>query len=540
MGLNARSFPFLLAAAALVVAGFVLAPYRAVTFHRSDGETVRLPAPDRLSHLADAWDYLQIGRNVWEGRGYTSLFTYVPFLPESPPMEAAGPDSRPVRIFPAYWRQPVYPLLVAASFAVAGAPEPNAVLVLQALGMLALALGAYVLGRRFLDPPWAAAAAFWTLLSPPVLGIGGPLIATTWFAAWVAWFLAVLFRVRGRWAWFAVGLLLGVGAMLRLETWVLLPGFLVGLWLSARRGRLPALGLAAAGMILVILPWHWNLVALTGSPFYNKNGFLLLCQHTHAFPAWTAYRSLEVNPLTSFAFVTTHFSDVMGKGVINFLHFGKDLLFLPSVFLAPLFWLSVLRPPRDGATRAFLLAAATGTVLLVVLLSPVRHATRYVATVTPALAVGATITLARLPRYRRILAVTATVVGLVSLVGALSARQGGQTAATAARDMDRLLRRPEAAPLAEGAVLAGDAPTVYAWIWQRPAIWAPVAEDMEAVRERMGPVVAIVTCAETRQGVLEPDLAARYAKAGARIWSEGCAHLATWPQPGTATGGGPR
>ena len=249
MGLNARSFPFLLAAAALVVAGFVLAPYRAVTFHRSDGETVRLPAPDRLSHLADAWDYLQIGRNVWEGRGYTSLFTYVPFLPESPPMEAAGPDSRPVRIFPAYWRQPVYPLLVAASFAVAGAPEPNAVLVLQALGMLALALGAYVLGRRFLDPPWAAAAAFWTLLSPPVLGIGGPLIATTWFAAWVAWFLAVLFRVRGRWAWFAVGLLLGVGAMLRLETWVLLPGFLVGLWLSARRGRLPALGLAAAGEV---------------------------------------------------------------------------------------------------------------------------------------------------------------------------------------------------------------------------------------------------------------------------------------------------
>ncbi|MCH7548460.1 MAG: hypothetical protein IH969_02810 [Candidatus Krumholzibacteriota bacterium] len=51
-----------------------------------------------------------------------------------------------------------------------------------------------------------------------------------------------------------------------------------------------------------------------------------------------------------------------------------------------------------------------------------------------------------------------------------------------------------------GAVLLTDAPEIAAWVWRRPSIWSPLPGDVARVREYVGPVLGVFTCAGSNEG----------------------------------------
>ncbi len=518
MGLNPRLHPPLLALAAILVAMALLAPYHTRPFVRADGVTVPLLAPDRLSPHSDVWDYLQLGRRIQQGHGLTSRFTYVPFLPES----VRG--TAPPQAFPLYWRPPGFPVLVAAAFTLAGGPDPEAFLAVQALSVLLLVLAAYLLGRRALTPGWAAMAALWTLCSPVVLGAEAPMVATTFFAAWITLTLAALLAAERPWAQLGAGALLGLAGLLRLETWILAPGLVLAFALARRENRIGGLARVLGAAALVAAVWPIRLHHLTGHPFYNASS--LLYHATAAFPSWTASRTLAVREMEPFGFVLQNFGNVAMKSALDLARFARDLVFLPSLFLMPFWAVGVLRPAKERRGRALVLGAALAGAALLLALAPMEYSRRFLAPAIPVLAVIAAGVMARLPRYRRGSAAAATVIGAATLVVALAGRTADGRTGAAARELDRALARPEASALAQGAVALSDAPTLYAWIWDRPAVGAPVAADLPAVRKLLGDrVEGVFTCGLGGDGFVEEDLLRTYAAAGGVVVGAPCPAL---------------
>jgi hypothetical protein len=475
--------------AGLVVALLVVLPFRSVPFTRLDGVVVKLPAPDRLNHTSDTWDYLQIAREIYRSHRYESLFTYVPFLPDWHP----GLTTWPPEEFPVLWRQPGYPLLIAGAFAVCGRPDPDVLLWLQAAAIVVLPLATYLLGLACLRPGWACCAGFWALLAPLAVSPASPFVATTWFAGIVALLAAALVRSTRIGVVAVAGVLLGIAVAFRFETWMLLPGLLLMFWLGGymRRGVATIVLLAIA--IAVVIPWYRLRAQCAGETFTLSS---LLYHDTHAFPGWTSSRTLAVRDLTPLGFLRAHPGDVLAKTGFNLLRYGRDLALAPSPFLAPLVWIAMLRRPGTARPRALLLGTALATLGLVLALAPLEYSPRFLGPLVPLFAVSASWAMSRLPRYRRGLAVTATAIGLVVTIVALSDRTHQGTARVAAEDLNRLMTQPEAQEVrGGGGLLLCDAPTLYAWIWEGLAVWTPLPDDIPKVlRELNAPrILALFT-----------------------------------------------
>ena len=83
---------------------------------------------------------------------------------------------------------------------------------------------------------------------------------------------------------------------------------------------------------------------------------------------------------------------------------------------------------------------------------------------------------------------------------------------------------------AEASVVLTDAPTLYAWIWNRPAVWAPRPEDLPQVRALLPGSIALLTCAAGRGDTLERDLAEAYAAQGGTRAGSGCPSGVVWEE----------
>jgi len=463
---------------------------------------VKLPAPDRLDHTSDTWDYLQIARELYVSHRFESLFTYVPFLPD---WEGDGG-------FPVLWRQPGFPWLIAGAFAIRGRADPDMLLWIQGAAVLLLPLATYVLARRFLTPGWAFVAGCWALLSPVALAPKSPLVATTWFAVIIA-FLAALLVSSNRW-WLALlsGTVLALAVLFRFETWMLLPGLLLMSWLAAPSGRTQRtlLFLSTAGILLV--PWFSLRTQCAGEGFTLTS---LLYHDTHAFPGWTSSRTLSVRDITPLQFVAQHFGDVAQKTVVDVLRYGRDLTLFPSPFLAPFVWLAVLRPPVEQRSRALVLGTILAAITLVLLLSPLEYSSRFLAVFAPLFTVVAVISISRFVRYRREIVIGASLVGMLLLGSSLLGRTTNGTSRIAAEDMNRLIAGINSPPsLGSGfpGIVLSDAPTIYAWIWEGQAVWAPLPEDLPRVLKLLDEfgTTAVFTRAAGRGDGITPDTIEKY------------------------------
>jgi len=174
---------------------------------------------------------------------------------------------------------------------------------------------------------------------------------------------------------------------------------------------------------------------------------------------------------------------------------------------------------------------------MVLALAPLEYSPRFIAVLMPFLAVTATLGMQRFVRHRRILFVGASVVGLLVMGGALLRRPADGTARLAAEDLNDVLKAP-----AESVRRAGwpaipwiafcDAPTIYAWIWNSPAVWTPLPEDVPKLRCLLGPdTVAIFTRAGGHGDGLAPDTIDKYFQAGLEADRVEPPLLMGWPPP---------
>jgi hypothetical protein len=534
-----RLYPLGLALAGAVVALELLLPYKAVPFDRGDGTTVLVPNLSRLSHTADTWDYLQEGRALYRGEGFSSLFTYVPHLGSHADLHPEGLRVEPGPLdpdcFPVLWRQPLFPFMIAGAFALAGSPHPDAVLWLLAAGVVLIPLATYFLGRRLLSPGWAALAGLWALLSPLLLAVPSPMAATTWFAAFFAVVVGVLLRVRRARGWIFLGLLIGIAELFRMDTWILLPGLLVMFLLSRDApGRIRATVMLLLVFAAVCLPWFILQDDLAGDGFRNTTS--LIYHNTQTFPGWTSSRTLAVQDLSAWEFIRDHPREVLAKSVRNLLRYGRDFAILPSPLLAPLLWFAVLRKGTNARSRAFLTGGVVAAATALVVLSPMEYSARFLAPLAPLMTVGAALGLAALPRFRGLLAGAATVVGLVMVTVSLAGRPTDGSSRVAAEDLRSLMATAPDLRSPQGPAdpwIFSDAPTVLAWIWEPcGVVWMPVASDVPGLCEwSPGSVAAFTRAGGTTGDGLESDLVERYLAHGGVASAPAKPLVVTWPEP---------
>lgn len=204
---------------------------------------------------------------------------------------------------PTSLRPPLYPVLVATVYSVAGVGNLAAVRLLQTvLGLITTAL-VYSLARSVASPKAAAAAAAMFCFYPSFLGYGNLLLTEVLFTLLLtATCVAAVRALQGGsagWA-LAAGLALGLAALTRSVVW-LAPPFLAGyllLTLRAGWGRgLVSAAALVAGFTAVVAPWalrntrlHQTFIAI--DTMGGRNLLMGNYRHTPFFRSWDAI-SLE-------------------------------------------------------------------------------------------------------------------------------------------------------------------------------------------------------------------------------------------------------
>jgi len=157
-------------------------------------------------------------------------------------------------------RTPVYPLILAACFAVFG-KSFLVVRILQALvGALTCIVVYGVAGKIFKDPKVPPIAAAATAVYPFFVFFTGLLLTETLFIAALLGIVYLLLCLRDRHSWMligAVGLLLGLTVLLRPSLLLFIP-FVIPFWLAVNKDKVRAfaaiLGVCACAL-LALAPW---------------------------------------------------------------------------------------------------------------------------------------------------------------------------------------------------------------------------------------------------------------------------------------------
>jgi hypothetical protein len=442
----------------LLVAFVVLRPLRAVSVNGD--ASARVYDPAHVGETSDAWDYLQQARQIYRGDGFTSLFTYVPYLPSSRAhVEHTG-------TFPQLWRQPGYPLLLAGSFALAGAPEPNAVLAAHAFAIVLLPVVTFAFARKFIPAGSATVAGALAVLTPLAVGVGDPLAPTVVFVTLLTATLAFVAHAAPRRAWIPFGVMLGLLALLRLETWLLVPGVLVGARWWMRGTRAASLG-AIAIALLVVAPWHLRVAAIGDGP-HNLRGLYL--HDTAQWERWEPHRSLQARDVSLVSYTVEEWPSIVSKTARNAARFGRDLAMVPApgVGLIGLAAILVgLRRRRRDAT-GFALAAAG----LVIFISPLEYGARFMAPLVPALAIGVAGATRDWGRWATLIGLVAVAIGFGWSANRYRAPRFPAT---------NVVRTLAASSPTDGRIIVSDTPTLVAWMWDRPAVWTPRPNESVAV-----------------------------------------------------------
>jgi 4-amino-4-deoxy-L-arabinose transferase-like glycosyltransferase len=201
----------------------------------------------------DACEYAEMGRRLAAGEGFTTGVIY--------PAELAFGTTAD---HPAVMRPPLWPLALAAVFAVTGPHDEAAHALTGAFFLGTVALTA-VLGATLGGPVAGALAGLALAATPAFTGLALDAVSETLFAFLVT--LAFLLTSRRGHA-FAIGLTCGLAYLTRTNGAILAPVLLVLLWARDPRSMRRLLWFGA-GLALVVLPWWLRNLWVTGSPVYS-------------------------------------------------------------------------------------------------------------------------------------------------------------------------------------------------------------------------------------------------------------------------------
>lgn len=229
----------------------------------------------------DAGNYLEVGRNLALGRGFTTYAKW-DFYGEPAPI-----------IHPEGNRQPLLPLVAAATFK-AGAKDANAARVVSLIVSLAALALLYALIKRWLGAPVALAAAALLAIEPAFLWFS---IRVQTEAYFILWFAAALLaagdleadrpsKIRP----LAVGILLALSYLTRTNGALLLIAYAAALIIAYRgKGLVPA-ALALVAFAAAATPWWIRNYQVFGDPLYTQNKYFLFAPTFD--DVWSFHRSI--------------------------------------------------------------------------------------------------------------------------------------------------------------------------------------------------------------------------------------------------------
>jgi 4-amino-4-deoxy-L-arabinose transferase-like glycosyltransferase len=330
---------------------------------------------------ADALDYAQIGRNLAQGHGFSTDFIKPLTLTRVPRL-----DHQPDLIMP-----PLHPLVVSLFIRALGDTD-QAVALASGLPFLLTLLVTYFLGLRLFDQRVAllGTASFGVYLGTLNYAISG--LEACLLGLWVTLLLLVLHRLateeRRRPALAVlVGVLLGAICLTK-EIWVVLvPLVLVYLLLSLERGqRLAVVGLALAGLALMLLPWCVRAAHLTGNPIFTWRWYETE-MGTLSNPGNTLYRSFRTDVPSPTTFLLYHPGEIYDKMLQGIMH----LYAVPSAVVGPVimgfFIVAILVPLGDATFERLRLMLYGSFVLICVALCWVMPSPRMLYPLAPVAAV---------------------------------------------------------------------------------------------------------------------------------------------------------
>jgi hypothetical protein len=214
-----------------------------------------------------AGHYLEVGRNLALGRGYT---TYAKWNFYGELGSVVHPEGN---------LQPLLPLVTAATFA-AGADSPTAARVISLLVSLGALALLYVLIRRWLGPRVALAGVALAAVEPAFLWFSVRVQPEVYFTLLFFGALAVAGDFEKERPSFIrplfVGILLSLAYLCRLNGAALLLAYIVALIVVYRgRGIIPS-AISVGTFALTALPWWIRNAAAFGDPFYSEAKYFVI------------------------------------------------------------------------------------------------------------------------------------------------------------------------------------------------------------------------------------------------------------------------
>jgi len=436
--------------------------------------------PELIPGYSDYWDYLQLGRQLAGGHGFTSLFTYPIFLPWSGEGAAGGLEAVPL-----LWRPPLYPLFVAVGLHLSDGSIWTPI-VINILAHLVVVLATYALALEFTGRRWALLSGLVVALSPALMGLDEPGLATTPYTALLVLAVRAVLLADGRRRAGAAGLAFGLLTLLRGEALLLLPAMVWLLWAGERGDRERRIWSFLAMAIVVTLPWTLRNWMVTGRPFFGSSSLLFL--DTRDYPGWVSSRMSVILDRSPILWALSNPDQVGWKAARNLYHFLVQALLLPLAALAPFVWTAAGRLARVGRESAYCASVLIALAMTIVVLAPLEYSPRFLHPFIPLLTVVGVIILGRMReqigegpsvRYSRrpvqwVAAAVVTLAALQFLGGLRDARrlradwndEFGPLRATNWSEV--------AQSIPTGGWIHADYPAYYAWKTGRHFLWWPV------------------------------------------------------------------
>lgn len=323
---------------------------------------------------SDVWDYLQLARNIAEGEGFASNFTY--------PLALHYDDSPP---FPTLWRVPLHSALIASLFLPTGGPSMWVPTIVTFASFALTAALTAMLGVRLCERSAAGAAVILVVLSPHLLSSSLWGLTETLYTSLLLMF-AIAFLRQTPWGDRIAGICLGLSWLTRSNTLFLLPGLVLWIalvettsWDRVKRGA-RILGWLA----LVCSPWWVRNVLVVGNPFANVASYLPYT-FTETWPAWTLLRTV-VPPGAELPHAPIE--DLLHRGVANIWSFGVRQRFLSANPLAiglyyfGIYW-ALRNRKSNPCTWTFAAFVGASETLLMVALCFINPEIRIYSTILP-------------------------------------------------------------------------------------------------------------------------------------------------------------
>ncbi|MDA2915351.1 glycosyltransferase family 39 protein [Nitrospinae bacterium AH_259_B05_G02_I21] len=288
----------------------------------------------------DSSQYAQLGRNLYEGKGFVTDYVYTRQLLIN--------DQLPQ---PESYRTPLHPLLIALSYALFGVSEFSA-RVASGLFFVAVVPLIYVLGIRLFSHGTGlfAAALFTANLS--VLKVSGNPVTEPLFTFIMTCFFLSLLYMNNPFHYFGLGLLLGAAYLTR-PIGLLYAVGLVGYWVL-RKSRIHLRQVVAFGCGFVVVSsafWLRNYWSFH-NPFFSISSYAIP-MNTELYPGGISY----LNSLTDQAplqFVLSHPAMYFRKYAKELVRHATGLTMIFNVFVLPFFILYLFdKKKSDGEAKIY-------------------------------------------------------------------------------------------------------------------------------------------------------------------------------------------